>query len=198
MMKQWIYKSVLSVLLPGALMMTAAAVAQAPKADATSTDIAVTYSLERAKIALTDCGCFWLNGGSADAAFNFFHGFGVAGNVTGEHASNVVPNSGISQISFMGGPRYTFVRKRHIRAFGEGLFGGVHAFDTSFPGSTGPSSGNAFSMQLGTGVDVLLTGGLGLRLFEVDYVRTTLPNNASNSQNDLRLAFGVSYHWQKH
>ena len=34
----------------------------------------------------------------------------------------------------------------------------------------------------------------GVRLLEADYVRTSLPNNASNTQNDLRLAFGVIWH----
>jgi hypothetical protein len=35
-------------------------------------------------------------------------------------------------------------------------------------------------------------------LLEADYVRTWLPNNGSNSQNDLRLSFGIAYHIGKH
>jgi hypothetical protein len=34
-----------------------------------------------------------------------------------------------------------------------------------------------------------------VRLLEADYVRTQLPNNYSQSQNDVRLAFGVTYHF---
>jgi hypothetical protein len=49
-------------------------------------------------------------------------------------------------------------------------------------------------MQLGGGVDVALSRGFGVRAIEVDYVRTSLPNNASNTQNDLKIAFGVTYH----
>jgi hypothetical protein len=34
---------------------------------------------------------------------------------------------------------------------------------------------------------------MSVRLLEVDYVRTQLPNGYAGTQNDLRLAFGVSY-----
>ena len=33
----------------------------------------------------------------------------------------------------------------------------------------------------------------GARLLEADYVRTALPNNDVNHQNDMRLAFGSTY-----
>ena len=33
----------------------------------------------------------------------------------------------------------------------------------------------------------------GVRVLELDFLRTSLPNNAANSQNDLRIAFGLSY-----
>jgi hypothetical protein len=46
-------------------------------------------------------------------------------------------------------------------------------------------------MQTGGGFNLLLSKSFGLRLLQVDYARTTLPNNASNTENDLRLAFGV-------
>ena len=52
---------------------------------------------------------------------------------------------------------------------------------------------NGFSMQLGGGLDVAIAKGFSVRALELDYVHTNLPNNASNSQNDFRIAFGVSY-----
>ena len=48
-------------------------------------------------------------------------------------------------------------------------------------------------MQAGGGLNVDLSGNFGLRALEVDYLRTTLPNGSANSQNDLRIAFGVIY-----
>ena len=48
-------------------------------------------------------------------------------------------------------------------------------------------------MQLGGGLDVTLSRGFGVRALQVDYIRTSLPNNTSNIQNDLRIAFGITY-----
>src|ERR1700744_4939729 len=56
---------------------------------APSTDLAVTYNAERAKIASSDCGCFWLNGGSAEAAVTFYRGLGVAGSLGGGDAARI-------------------------------------------------------------------------------------------------------------
>jgi outer membrane immunogenic protein len=198
-------------LLAGAMMMAAAAEAQQVRSgwtqQITSTDLAVTYTTERAKIASSNCGCFWMNGGSIDAGVTFYRGLGLAVNLTGEHASNITPGVNLSKVTYMAGPRYTFSTSRYTsrllkehgtHVFGEGLFGGVHGFDSTFPGSSGTtSSTGAFSMQLGGGFDVGLARGFGIRALEVDYVHTNLSNNGSNSQNDLRLAFGVSYHLGK-
>jgi hypothetical protein len=32
-----------------------------------------------------------------------------------------------------------------------------------------------------------------MRVLELDFVHTSLPNNAGNSQNDLRIGFGVTF-----
>ncbi len=72
-----------------------------------SGDLAVTYTAERAKIASIDCGCFWLQGGSASGAVALFRGLGAAANFTGEHASNIAPGVDLSKLVFMAGPRYT-------------------------------------------------------------------------------------------
>ncbi len=209
-----------SVLLAGVLIIGATGVVVAqqsqptqktlptPKLRLTSADFAVTYTAERAKVAATNCGCFWLNGASGDAAATFYKGLGLAANLTLNHASNITPGVNLSQITIVAGPRYTFdtsrLTTRHLSGkhptylVAESLFGGVHAFSSVFPSTGGTaSSASSFAMQLGGGANVTLSKGFGLRLFELDYLRTTLPNNGSNSQNDLRLAFGLSYHLQK-
>ncbi len=211
-----------SVLLAGAMMIGVAAAAQTPSSAAlahqdeqrsklriASTDFALTYTAERAKLAPSNCGCFWLNGGSGEAASTFYQGLGIAANLTLNHASSIAPGVNLSQTAFMAGPRYTFstsrrtdrrfTKKHGTYVFAEWLLGGVHAYNSVFPSSSGTTaSASAFSMQLGGGANVALARGFGLRVLELDYVRTTLPNNGSNSQNDLRLAFGVSYHLGKH
>lgn len=100
----------------------------------------------------------------------------------------------------MAGPRYTrsLPTLHRTQLFAEGLFGGVHAFDSVFPGSTGvTSSAGGFSMQLGGGVNVPVAKRISIRALEVDYVHTNLPNNSADSQNDLRLAFGAVWHFGK-
>ena len=191
----------MGIVLLGALTMGLAAHAQRPL----SADLAVTYTTERAKISPSDCGCFWLQGGSADAGVTLFHGLGVAANLTGERASNIAPGVDVSTVSVMAGPRYTYNIsrstdqyrdvKRGTSLFGEWLFGGVHALDGVFPTTAGglKSSASAFAMQVGGGLDVTLANGFSVRAFELDYVRSNLANNGTDSQNHLRLAFGVSY-----
>ncbi|MBS1814698.1 MAG: hypothetical protein JSS87_07465 [Acidobacteria bacterium] len=95
----------------------------------------------------------WIKGGSGDISFNFFHGFGLAGNITGEHAPNVAPSfpedsnygafvANLGRFSYGVGPRYTFdgskifhrlSRGHNVRIFGQFLIGETHSFDTYIP-----------------------------------------------------------------
>jgi len=168
-----------------------------------SIDLAITYSTEHAQLAPGTCGCFWLQGGGADAAFTLWKGFGVAAGVTGEMVSNYAPGVDFSKVSYMGGPRYTFtvwkgeptLQRPRLQIFGDGLFGAVHAISGAFPTATGiNTTANSFALETGGGLNLFFSRSLGVRLLEVDYVRTQLPNGYAGTQNDLRLAFGVSYH----
>jgi len=191
-----------AVLLAGALVLTMNAAAQQKK-HVKSADVAATFSLEHAQVALLNGNSFWLKGGSVDGSATFWKGLGVAANFTGESASNIQNGVGLSKVAYMFGPRYTFntskysdryTKKHGTQVFGEALFGGVHAFNSVFPesGTVSPTA-NGFSMQLGGGLDVAIARGFSVRALELDYVHTNLPNNSANSQNDFRIAFGVSY-----
>jgi hypothetical protein len=207
-----VWRTAFLIAAPAALAL--ASLALAPQAGAQQSggegsrvppiDIAATYTAEHAKISPSDCGCFWLQGGSGEANVYLFRNLSAAVELTGSHVGNVTPGVDISQVAIMGGPRYTFGTSRWTKGifgsehrtslFGEALFGGVHAFDGVYPSSTGlKTTANAFSMQLGGGFNIRLSKGFGLRAFEVDYVRTSLPNGATDSQHDLRLAAGISY-----
>jgi hypothetical protein len=173
----------------------------APRFQVSSTDLAVTYSTENAKVTPSTGGSFWSQGGSLDAAATFFHNFGVAANVTGDHASNIAPGVNLNKIAVMIGPRYTrrLPSKRESRVFVEALAGGVRGFGSIFPLPAGTDShASSFAFQAGGGVDIAISKHLALRAIEADYVRSYLPNNGTNTQDHLRLAFGVTYHTQKH
>jgi outer membrane immunogenic protein len=191
-----------AVLLPGAMAASGQAAGQAPEKYHVGTPvIGITYDVERAQVASAGC-CFWMRGASADLAVPLFKGLGIAASFGGAHVSNIRPGANLSKISYLAGPRYTFDTSNLAHAahgpqiFGEALFGGVHGFDGTFP-ATGAvaSTANSFAMQIGGGIDLILGRRFGLRMIEVDYVRTELPNAGTNTQNDLRLAFGVSYHF---
>ncbi|MFZ0964018.1 MAG: outer membrane beta-barrel protein [Terriglobia bacterium] len=166
-----------------------------------SADMAITFTTERAKVTQSTNDYFWLRGGSFDGGLTFFHGLGLAANVTAEHKAVYAPGVDVSKIAIMGGPRYTFRAgsKHENRLFVESLFGGVHAFDSIFPTAAGfTSTANSFSLQVGGGWDIAISKNFALRAFEADYVRTSLPDNGTNIQDHLRLAVGVSYHTQRH
>lgn len=175
----------------------------APTSQRRSIDLGFTWSPEHAKIAENACHCFWLQGLSANASLNFYRGLGIAVDLTQGSASNIEPGLDLKKITFAVGPRYTldlahFKRMKDSqhapRLFGQALFGPSHAYNSFFPTPTGStSSANSFSIQLGGGADLPLKRGFGLRLLEIDYVRTTFPNDYSNIQNDYRLGFGFSY-----
>jgi hypothetical protein len=158
--------------------------------------ISVTYNLERGKAAMNGGG-FWLQGAGADVALPVYSRFSIAGSLSGAHASNIQPGMDLNKLSYVAGPRFTY-EISHFSIFGQGLFGGSHGFESifPFPGAVKPSA-NSFAMQLGGGLDIFGENGLGVRAFELDYVRTGLPNNGTDTQNDLRLAFGLSYRFPR-
>jgi hypothetical protein len=187
----------LIVLLFGALVPTLqTAVAQQPNEP--RVNAAVVFDLERAQFEENGIHSFWIKGGAADASVNFWRGLGIAVNLTGIRASNIENGVSMNKIAFMAGPRYTFnnsvLKKHRSDIFVEWLVGGVHAFDSDFPapGGTTPSA-NGYSMQAGGGIDIAIAKGFGLRPLEIDLVQTGLPNGIHNTEDDLRIAFGISY-----
>jgi hypothetical protein len=179
----------------------------AQKQSAASADFALTYTTERGQLTSPNGGSFWIQGGGADAAVTLWKGLGIAGSVVGGHASNIAPGVDLNKIEFTAGPRYTYTLRtghpgaadqRRLQLFGQGLIGGVRAFDGVFPaGSAASTSAASYAVDAGGGLNLFFSNRLGVRLVEADYVRTALPNNGSNVQNDLRLSAGIVYHFGK-
>jgi opacity protein-like surface antigen len=92
--------------------------------------------------------------------------------------------------NFLFGPRLSLRRKR-TNAFAYALFGGVRFRDEVSVPSVGfleSASDTGLSMAFGGGLDVSLTRRLGLRTFQIDYLRPTFFGEAHNRG---RLAFGL-------
>jgi opacity protein-like surface antigen len=188
------------VLILGGSMACAQEAQHPPRFQVSSSDLAVTYNAESSQVT-PGGGNFWLQGGSIDVAFTFYRGLGLAANVTGDHASRIAHGVGLNELAFMAGPRYTFRlgSKNKSRLFIESLAGAMGGYDSAFPKPTGlDDRASSFTYQVGGGLDIAISKHLALRAFEADYVRTYLPNNGTDTQSHLRLAFGVTYHTQSH
>jgi hypothetical protein len=157
-------------------------------------DVVFTYNPMLANV--TTSNQFWLQGGSAQVHDQFWHGFGIAGDVIGLHTGNMNnTGAGLDLMAYTAGPRYTFGSGR-MSFFGEALAGEAHGSNSIFPtGNVINSSGNSLALQVGGGMNLPISRHLTVRAFEADWLRTQLPNATTNVQNNVRLGAGVGYHF---
>ena len=95
---------------------------------------------------------------------------GIAGEFGGSYATATVSGTSYSltEVSFMGGPKFALHKNTKVTPFVQVLLGGVHTSSggAAFFGAPGAS----FAAQPGGGVDVNMTSNFGLRV-EADYRR---------------------------
>ena len=125
---------------------------------------------------------FGLNGWNAQASVNLTNWLGVTADFGGYYGSPFAVS--IHNYTYMFGPTLSY-RVQHFVPFAHALFGGGH-----LNGSIGglSSSQNAFAMAVGGGMDIPFKGHFGLRLAQVDWLRTQYFNT---SQNGVRVSTGV-------
>jgi hypothetical protein len=166
------------------------------------TELAVTYSTLQSE-HVTGAN-FWMQGGAVEVHTRLYGGLGVVVNATGQHEGSVSPQvAPLDLVTVTFGPRYTYVPRRGcFSVFGEALAGEAFGFHSVFAYGSGPAnslangttdSDNSLAVQAGGGLNLRLNHHLAVRAFEVDYVRTQLPNGNDNLQNSLRLAAGLVY-----
>jgi len=158
-------------------------------------DASVSYELQRSNGPEGDCGCFHLQGGRADASYLVLERVTVVGEISGAHASNITGSGlDLSLLTYMAGPRYSIRTKYGLTPFAQFLVGGVHGFDSTFPHPAGASSSaNSFAFTAGGGLDYALSRHIRVRVVQIDYLKTYLPNNATGEQNSLRVGAGVVF-----
>ncbi len=172
----------------------------APAPAATRFDVAVNFTYKAAKIASTTTH-FVLPGGSVDAAYDFggrVKGLSLVFDLNGESKSNIEPGVSLTQLSVLGGARYTFhlaPKNPHaVDLYGQFLGGGVFASNSLFPDPSGATtSAHSGAFQLGGGVNIRLTHCIALRLLEADFITTKLPNSTNQRQYDVRFSNGVVF-----
>lgn len=155
-------------------------------------DLAVTYMVEHSLKASTEQP-FWMEGGSIQLGANAFRGWGIAADVTGTHSSSI-GQSGIpvSLVTATFGPRYRWHAEKKLSIYGEGLAGEANGFKSLYPTPFGAqSSANGLALQIGGGVDYKFKKHVAVRLLDVAWMRTQLPNASNNVQNILRVGAGI-------
>jgi opacity protein-like surface antigen len=142
---------------------------------------------------------FWMQGGSLQVHGLLHRGFGLVGDLSGEHTSNI-HNTGVDldMVTALVGPRYTWQpKKRSFSGYGQILVGEANGFNSTFPGPTGAtSSAGNYAYQLGGGVDYRVSRSWSIRIAHLDWLRTQLSNSTTQTQNNLRIGAGVVLHYR--
>lgn len=170
-----------------------------------STDLSLSYTQERsAFVGDAPDRYFYLRGATADVGYTFFHGVGVAVSGTGLAATNLRGSIDIHHLQMLAGPRYTYnwgyITNTHTNrkggAFIEGKVGYTLATAGQYPyEEVIDDRASSLTYVGGGGINLHVYHRFDLRLLEVHYVRTHLPNGGSNQQNTLRVASGINFHF---
>jgi hypothetical protein len=174
------------------LLLTGPGFLRAQESQPTRLDLSVTYIGDHSLKANTSQN-FWVQGGSIELGARVGRGLGIAANVTGVHAGSI-GTSGLplSQVTATFGPRYRWHPDHRLSFYGEGLIGEANGFRSIFPTNRGSQpEANGLAIQVGGGVDYLISGRFAIRALDAAWSRTQLPNSTDNVQNSLRLGAGV-------
>ena len=212
-MKHILRSSVMLAAMAAAGLLTCAGQSSGAAKAATSTprafDLGVTYTAKVAKISNLSSSDFVLQGASVDGVYWLnqnrarLHNLGAAFDFSAEAKSNVAPGVNLHQVSLVAGPRYTVWHAKGSKPgpniYGQALAGFVHASQGIFPAgqNTTKSSATSFALQTGGGLNVPIGATVSVRVAEIDYVMTHLPNNADTYQGDMRFSAGIVFRLDK-
>ena len=160
-------------------------------------DVSATFSELHANAPVGGCGCFWMAGGTGELAIPVWRNFSAVMEAGG-HTTDHIPgfNTGLSLFYGMGGLRMRLPNLTKFQPFGQGLFGGVHGFDSYFPDRVGklPTSyDTSFALTVGGGLDVAVSRHIWIRAVQADYFYSELRNLHGNRQNQIRLGAGIVF-----
>ncbi len=184
-------------LLAVALTVSASAQGKPAAADTTSRlDLSVNYVADIANARPGVCGCFALQGGGTEEAYYFRPQAAAVVDVSVTHTSQVSgTTSGLGLATFLVGPRYAFRNRSRYVPYAQAEVGAVVGFDGLFPRQSSTTA-KSVAVSLGGGLEMKYSQRLSIRLIEVDYLNTRLPNNVTNTQNNLKLAAGLVLHFK--
>ena len=177
------------------LLWAATAHAQAAGARGGGIPVSLRLVATEANAPPGTCDCFWLKGGAADAAVPLLPRLSAMVEVSGVTVDRVPASTrGLSEITLLAGPRYT-LPLRHASVSAHALFGAVRGFDADFViGANRADTSTNFAMAFGGAVEVPISHRLSLRLAQIDFLQTDLPNGAGDRQRNVRVGAGIVFH----
>lgn len=157
-------------------------------------DLSGGYNVINANAPPGSCQCFTMNGAYVEGDYHAWKWLGVAGMITGGHATNISElGQNLTLATYMGGPRAQWNLSR-LAFFGQFLAGAARGTGSYFPTSTGSkSSATSFAFSTGGGLDINLTPHWAVRAFNAQYLRTEFPNGSNDEQDQLQVSTGVVY-----
>jgi len=158
-----------------------------------SLELALSYSAMRINAPPGGCSCFWMQGGNAEFNLGLLHRLSAVGEFSVHHAASINSvNEGLGLGTYLFGLRYSQPTGQRLTPFAQAMVGGAHGFDAFFPNPNGSSvTPDALAASLGGGINLNLSSHLALRVFQADYLLTTLPNDAGNVENNIRLGAAI-------
>jgi len=140
---------------------------------------------------------FWMEGGTVEICGSLHNGLGDTASISGYHAGDSGHGVPVNLIVATFGPRYSFVTHIYhhpMILFAQALVGEAFGFGGLYPTPSGPTpSADSLAFQPGGGADMPLTPHISLRVLQVDYLYTRLPNSSLNYQNNLRVGVGIVF-----
>lgn len=138
------------------------------------------------------CGCFLMYGGYAQiSALRTQGGLGLLADYGVTSSSDInAGNHNLTLSTFLLGVRYSGVWNRRYVPYGQVLAGLGHS-SSNFAIDRSTTS---LAEELGVGLDYKLSPRFDLRVLEIDYLQTHVPNGVNDRQNLTRLTTGITYH----
>jgi hypothetical protein len=157
-------------------------------------DVEGGYASIRSTVSPLKCGCFTADGGNGSMVYHLTEYFGLAGDGARVWAPGTGGNQGLNLTTYLGGPQASVLLMGRLLPFGHFLLGKAQV--DGLASQTGSSSAAAFADGWGGGVDLVLSHDTSVRLAEIDEDITHFHETLGPRQSNLRLVFGVVFHFK--
>lgn len=157
-------------------------------------DVEGGYASIRSTVSPLKCGCFTADGGNGSMVYHLTEYLGVAGDGARVWAPSTATQGGLNLTTYLGGPQVSALVMGHLLPFGHFLLGKAEADGLATLRGSGSTS--AFADAWGGGLDLVLSHDTSVRLAEIDEDITHFKEAMGPRQSNVRLVFGVVFHFK--